>query len=127
MPFGEMVTTVAAIAALALIFIHFIRLSAAAIMHKTIRKAIDRDPEAAEPLLARLSTEVPERSSDDRTAILLIAFGGAMIAASLIAGEESWMRYGVAGAAFPIFIGAALLLRHFALERSRRAQRAGQE
>ena len=127
MPFTEMVVTIAIAAAFALTFIHLLRLLAAMVMHRTIRRAIDRDPVAAEPLLSRLSTVEPEKSSDDRTGILLIAFGVALASASLVIGETSWMRYGVAGALFPLIIGAAMWLRHAALERSKRAQRAGEQ
>jgi hypothetical protein len=128
MPFTEMVVMIAVSAAFILGAIHLFRLVAVAIMHRTIRKAIDRDPNAAEPLLARLSApgEVTERG-DDRTATLLIAFGLAMLVATLVIGEANWMRYGVAGAAFPLIIGVALWLRHYALNRSRRTDSAEQQ
>lgn len=128
MPYTEMVVMIALFAALVLGAIHVLRLLGTMIMHRTIRKAIDRDPNAAEPLLERLGApaEVKE-SGDDRTATLLIAFGVAMVVASLVVGDANWMRYAIAGAVFPLFIGVALWLRHYALNRSRRTDSAEQE
>jgi hypothetical protein len=128
MPWSEMLVMITAFAALALTAIHVLRLIGVAVMHRTIRKAIDRDPNAAEPLLARLSApgEVKERG-DDRTATLLISFGVAMVVASLVIGDPSWVRYPIAGAIFPLFIGIALWLRHYAINRSRRTDSAEQQ
>ena len=128
MPFTEMVVMIAVSTAFVLGFIHFFRLVGVGITHRTIRKAIDRDPAAAEPLLERLSAPAPiTERGDDRTATLLIAFGLALLVATLVINESNWMRYGVAGAAFPLIIGVALWLRHYALNRSRRTDSAEQQ
>jgi len=128
MPFTEMVVMIALFSALVLGGIHLFRLFGTVILHRTIRKAIDRDPAAAEPLLERLSAPAPvTERGDDRTATLLIAFGVAMLVASLVIGESSWMRYGIAGASFPLIIGVAMWLRHYALNRSRRTDSAEQQ
>lgn len=128
MPYSEMVVMIALFAALVLGAIHVLRLLGTMIMHRTIRRAIDRDPNAAEPLLERLGSpgEVKD-GGDDRTATLLIAFGVAMVVASLVIGDPSWVRYPIAGAIFPLFIGVALWLRHYALNRSRRTDSAEQQ
>ncbi len=126
MPFTEMVVMVALFAAFALGGIHLLRLIATGILHRTIRKAIDRDPQAAEPLLARLSATEPS-TDDDRTAVLLVAFGVAMVAASVIIWDRTWLHYGVAGAIFPLVIGSALWLRHYLINRSPRTDRAEQQ
>ena len=128
MPFTEMVVMIALFSALALGSIHLLRLIGTMILHRTIRRAIDRDPAAAEPLLERLSAPAPVTDrGDDRTATLLIAFGLAILVASVVIGESNWMRYGVAGSAFPLIIGVALWLRHYALNRSRRTDSADQQ
>ena len=127
MPFTEMVVMVAMFAALCLGAIHLLRLVATGILHRTVRKAIDKDAQAAEPLLARLSAAPEPSSDDDRTAILLVAFGIAMIAASLIINDPSWIDYGIAGAVFPLVIGTALWLRHYMINRSPRTERAEQQ
>ncbi len=124
MPSTEMIVIVAAFAALSLGGIHLLRLIGVVILHRTIRKAIDRDPNAAEPLLTRLSAPAEASGGDDRTATLLIALGIAMVVASLVIGDPGWMRYAIAGAAFPLIIGTALWLRHYTLNRSRRTDRA---
>ncbi|MGI8611267.1 MAG: hypothetical protein ACR2KH_03190 [Sphingomicrobium sp.] len=127
MPDTEMIVMVTAFAALALTAISLMRLVGMAIMHRTIRKAIDRDPSATEPLLERLSAPIEGRGGDDRTATLLIAFGVAMVVASLVIGDTGWMRSAIAAASFPLIIGAAMWLRHYALNRGRRTDRAEQE
>lgn len=128
MPFTEMVVMIAAFSALALGAVHVLRLLGTMILHRTIRKAIDRDPHAAEPLLERLSAPVEAKESgDDRTATLLIAFGVAMVVSSLVVGDPAWMSYAIAGAVFPLIIGSALWLRHYAINRSRRTDSAEQQ
>jgi len=127
MPFTEMVVLVAAFAALCLAGIHLLRLVGTAILHRTVRKAIDKDAQAAEPLLAKLTAAPEPSTDDDRTATLLIAFGIAMVAASLIIGDPRWLHYGAAGAIFPLVIGTALWLRHYLVNRSSRTDRAEQQ
>ena len=118
MPATEMVVMVGAFAALLLGFFYLTQLIASAITHRTIRKVAERDPAAVEPLLSQLATSGPART-DDRTGVLLIAVGVALVTATLIIGEQEWIRYGVAGAMFPLIIGAALLVRHRLVERTR--------
>lgn len=119
MPFTEMVVTIAIVSALALSFIHVVRLAGAAIMHKTVRRVVDRNPDSAEAMMAQLGSP-PERSGDDRLATILIAIGIAMIAASAVINDPTWVHYGIAGALFPLIVGAALWLRLFLLERAKR-------
>ena len=123
MPATEMIVMIAAFSALALVAIQLLRLAGVAVRHKTVQKLVDRDPVAAERLIGGLDAP-KQQSGDDRLGIILVAFGLAMIGASLIAGDVGdWTRYGVAGALFPLIVGAALLLRHYAIERAR--QRGG--
>jgi membrane associated rhomboid family serine protease len=124
MPWSEMIVMVAIVSAIVLATIHVLRLIGIAIMHRTIRKTIDKDPAAAEPLLTRLTAPVEAKGGDDRTATLLIAFGIAMVVASLVIGDTNWMHYAIAGAVFPLIIGTALWLRHYRLDRSQRTDRA---
>ena len=122
MPLGEAVTTIAAIAALALTFLAIIRLIGATVMHRTIRRVVDKDPASAEPMLSRLMAP-PKQSGDDRVAIILVAIGAAMIGAALIAVDDPGMVRAAMGAAlFPLLIGGALWLRSYLLERARRRE-----
>ena len=123
MPLTEMIVMVAVFSAIVLSFIHVLRFLTALVQHRTIRKAIDRDPDAAEPIIARLGAAAEPRG-DDRTATLLVAFGVAMVVGSVVIGDPDWLRYALAGAVFPLIIGAALWLRHQALNRSERTDRA---
>ena len=120
MPATEMIVSVALFAAVVLALIHVLRLIGTAILHRTVRRAIDKDPATAEPLIERLAAPPEPQSGDDRLAVVLIAFGIALISASLVIGDTGWMRYGIAAALFPLIIGAALWLRLFVIERARR-------
>jgi hypothetical protein len=120
MPDTEMIVMIAAFSAVTLSFIHVLRLIGTAILHRTIRRVVDKDPAAADTLLERLATPAAEATGDDRLSVLLIAFGMAMLAASVIIGDPGWMHYGAAGAAFPLIIGTALWLRLFFIGRARR-------
>ncbi len=119
MPATEMVAMVAVVAALALSFVHVLRLIGTAILHKTVRRAVDRDPATAEGLLMQLAKPRPA-SGDDRIAIILVAVGIAMAAATVIAVDDPGViRLGIAASLFPLILGGALWLRFRALERSR--------
>ena len=104
MPATEMIVMVAVVSALALSFIQIVRLLGTLILHRTMRKLVERDPDHAESLISRLG-QPPERTGDDRLSTILIAFGIAMIAASIVINDPGWMHYAVAGALFPLIIG----------------------
>jgi len=99
-----------------------VRLVTAILVHMTIRKAIDRDPQKADELIARLG-DPASGSDDDRFATILIAVGLAMIAASVVVNDPRWLHYGVAAALFPLLVGTALWLRLFIQRRNERASR----
>ena len=122
MPATEMIVSIAVVAALALVVIQLFRLAEAGVRHRTVRRVVDRDPAVAERLISEL--DAPKaRAGDDRLGIILVAFAAAMIGASVIAGDVGgWTRYGIAGALFPLIVGAALWLRHYAIERARRGE-----
>lgn len=122
MPTTEMVVMVAITAALVLAFINIVRLIGTLVMHRTIRKMAERDPAAAEALLARIA-QPAERGGDDRLSTILIAIGIAMIVGSIVIGDPRWMHYAVAGALFPLIVGTALWLRQYMMERARRRGR----
>jgi len=120
MPATEMIVMIAAFSALALVAIHLLRLAGVAIRHKTVRKVADRDPAAAERLIGGLD-DVQAPAGDDRLGIILVAFSFAMIGASILVGHRGdWTDYGLAGALFPLIVGAALLVRHYAIKRAER-------
>ena len=120
MPATEMIVSVAIISALALVGIQLLRLAATAIRHRTIRQVIDRDPQAAEAVISELRTpETP--GGDDRLGLILLALGIAMLGASFTAGDTGgWTDYGVGASMFPLIVGAALMLRHYMIERAKR-------
>jgi hypothetical protein len=119
MPATEMIVMIAIVAALILGFVHLLRLLGVMILHRTVRRVVDRDPASAEGLIAQLA-QPSAGNGDDRLSTILVALGIAMIAASIVIGDPSWMHYGVAAALFPLILGTALWLRLFLIERARR-------
>jgi hypothetical protein len=116
-----MIVMVAAFSALALSFISLVRLLGTWIAHRTLRKAVERNPDAVPPLLAQLGAP-RQAEGDDRLSVILVAVGVAMVVASLIIGDPDWMHYAIAAACFPLIVGTALWLRLFILERTRRRE-----
>lgn len=124
MPLTEMVVTIAMAAAIGLVLIALIRLAMMLVTHRTIRKAVETDPQLAEGLLQRLTAR-RESSGDDKLAIILVAIGVAMIAAPVIAVDDRGIvRFAIAAALFPLLVGGALWLRFRAVERAKQRDRA---
>lgn len=120
MPLGEAVTTIAGIAAIALILIAVLRLFATLMTQRTIRKAIETKPELTGEVLDKLTAKT-ESSGEDRLAIVLIAIGIAMIVAPLIAVDDTGLiRAAIGAATFPLLVGGALWLRFRAVRRASR-------
>lgn len=121
MPTTEMVFSVALVAAVALAFIHLLRLIGTSIKYKAMRTLVEKDPANASMLFAQMGEEAP-RAGDDRLAIILIAIGVAMGAGVAIAVDDPGIiRIGIAAALFPLLVGGALWLRLFLNERRQRA------
>lgn len=119
MPMTEMVVTLAMFSAGTLLVIALFRLVGTVITHRTIRRAVDSNPQLAEALLARL-TERKERSGDDKLAMVLVAIGVAMLAAPVIAiDDRGIVRLAIAASLFPLLVGATLWLRYRAVERAK--------
>lgn len=109
------------VTALALVVgcIYFLKLVEAWLLHRSFREALQRDAAVAGALLERMDRgdAREEQRGDDRTGLLLIAIGLALVGFTLVVGDERWSRYGVGSALFPIFAGAVLLVRHVWLRR----------
>lgn len=123
MPLTEMIVTVTIAGAMALIAISLLGLVATLIRHRTLRKAVETNPELAEGLLEKLTVQ-RENSGDDRLAVILVAIGLAIAGASIVIGDAGIMRFGIAAALFPLLVGGALWLRSRAAERAKRRDRA---
>ncbi|WP_155264248.1 hypothetical protein [Sphingomonas segetis] len=117
---GQLILLVAVFSAVVLAFINLMRLIGSAMLHRTIRRALDKDPSRAAPLIERLAAAGPGNGDDGRLSTILVAIGIAMIAASVVIGDPSWMHDGIAAALFPLIVGTALWLRLYLLERARR-------
>ena len=123
MPVTEMIVGMSAGLFFLLGFIFLVRLIQAWMLHRTLRDAISKDSAHAGMLVDRigrndLSGPRPGDGSDDRTGLVLIAFGIALAGFSLIVGDLEWLRYGIGASLFPILVGAALLVRHRLLRKT---------
>ena len=97
-----------------LIIIQLGRLWRAGMLHKTIREAISRDNPAVAELIAGVEEErQPGGANDDRTALVLIALGLALLLFSALQGSEDALRQMGGASVFPILVGIALLIRQY--------------
>jgi hypothetical protein len=101
-------------------FVYFLRLVEIWLLHRSFREAIQRDSGVAATLVERLETSESRdarQRGDDRTGLLLIAAGLALVGFTLVVGDERWARFGVGSALFPLFAGLVLLGRHIWIRR----------
>ena len=111
-PASDVFITVALITGAVLVLVQLGRLLRARMLHKTIRDAISRDNAAVPELLAGIGEEQsPGGVNDDRTAMVLIALGLALLAFSALQGSADALRQIGGASVFPIFVGIALLIR----------------
>jgi membrane associated rhomboid family serine protease len=124
MAWTAMVMSIALVAAVALVLIASFRLVSTLIAHRTMRKAVESNPELAPELLNKL-TERRESWGDDRLAIILLAIGVAMAVAPVIAiDDRGILRFAIGAALFPLLVGGALWLRFRAAQRAQQRDRA---
>lgn len=96
------------------------RLWRTAIQQKTIREALSRDSSAVPALLAAVEPEPRSTgANDDRTAMVLIALGLALLGFAFVQGDVDDIRTMSGASLFPIFVGIALLLRQYLAARRR--------
>lgn len=97
-----------------LIVIQLGRLWRTGMLHKTIREAISRDSPAVSEMLAGVDEQQkPAGANDDRTALVLIGLGLALLLFAALQNSEDMLRQVGGASVFPIFVGAALLLRQY--------------
>ena len=119
MPLTEMIVMVALAGAFVLGFIALLRLLSTMITHRTIRRAVETNPQQAAALIDKLVAP-RERTGDDRLALILIAIGIAMAVAPIIAIDDPGLvRFAVAASLFPLLVGGVLWLRFRMIERAR--------
>lgn len=123
MPITEMIVGISGGLFMLTGFIYLLRLVQAWMLHRTLRDAINRDSVLAPNLVERIGVgglgAVPMGlGSDDRTGLVLVAVGLALVGCSLVVGDPEWMHYGLGGALFPLLVGVALLVRHYLLRRT---------
>lgn len=115
MPVTEMVVVISASLFLLTGFVFLLRLIQTWLLHRTLRKAIERDSPLATTMVDEIASgdlSGPRTGSDDRTGIILVALGIAIAGYTLVVGEAEWMRHGLGASLFPTLIGAALIGRH---------------
>ncbi|HVM37313.1 MAG TPA: DUF6249 domain-containing protein [Sphingomicrobium sp.] len=99
------------LAAVALFFIaQLSRVMRNRAFHATLRKSIESGQPLTPELVEKLDRTPEPRAADQRIGFVLVALGLALVAAAAINGSDD-LRDLVALAMFPLFVGAALLLR----------------
>ena len=109
----DVLMTIAMMTAIVLVVGHLVRLGRSLMLHKTIRKAIRSDSPLTPELLDRIDRAQPSSSGDDRTGLILLALGAALVGYGLIQGRVEDIRELSGIALFPIFVGAVLLAREY--------------
>ena len=123
MPWTEMVVTVAIAGGMVLGFLALLRLGATLITHRTLRAAVETNPNLTEGLVDKLTERRERPEGDDKLAIVLIAIGIAMAAAPIIAIDDPGIvRFAIAAALFPLLVGGALWLRSRAARRAKQRE-----
>ena len=79
-------------------------------LHATLRKSVESGQPLTPELVENLDRAPEPRAADQRIGFVLIALGLALIAAGAINGSND-LRDLAAVSMFPLFVGAALLLR----------------
>lgn len=127
MPNTELIATMTALLCLLAGFIVLVRFFRGWLLHRTLRKAIERDSAAAPALIERIGALEEGRNqlgNDDRNGMVLIAIGLAMIGFWLLGPGHNTdeMRIVMSASLFPLFVGAALLVRRKLLKRELAAE-----
>lgn len=89
------------------------RIIQAWMIHRSLRAAMATDRKLAEDLATKLDVvgQRAEQRSDDRAGMVLVAIGLATAGYGLVLDDAS-IRMLLGASLFPLFVGAALLLRH---------------
>jgi uncharacterized protein YneF (UPF0154 family) len=120
-----MVVTVWIAAVMVLGFIALLRFGSTLITHRTLRKAVEANPQLSDDLLRKLTARRESAGGDERLAMVLIAIGVAMALGAIIASDDPGdIRAAIAAALFPLLVGGALWLRSRAAERAKRRDRS---
>lgn len=100
--------------------IQVLRLAHATLLHLTLRKAISVDAPIARDLVEKIDQRMErqgELPGDDRNGLVLIALGLAIAGFGLIQ-QDNTLRSMLGAALFPLFVGIALLIRRWLVERA---------
>lgn len=112
----DVLMAIAFTAGIVMIVGHLVRLARTTAIQKTIREAIRTDSPLTADLLDRIDQAQPASTGDDRTGLILVALGAALLCYGLIQGRPEDIRELSGVALFPIFVGAALLGRDYFLK-----------
>ena len=121
--FAETIAIIAVSLCMLTAFVYFLKLIQAGLLHRTLRKAIERDSSVVGDLVEKIDradwadSSRQKLGSDDRNGLVLVAVGLAAFGFAVVVNDPEWLRYGIGAALFPLLVGMALLARHFWLSR----------
>lgn len=107
----DIVITITLAAVVSFVIAQLAKILRSAAMHKTLRKAIEHGQPLAPELVEQLDRAPGPGETDQRAGFVLIALALALFAAAAIVASPDNFRAMSAIALFPLFVGAALLLR----------------
>ena len=120
MPKEELAAVIALTSATLIGFVFLLRFLRAFLLHRTLRKAIETQLPGTGALIERMSDlgGPGGAGNDDRSGLILIALGLALIGFTTIAiGGWGTQRILYGGSLFPLLVGAVLMWRHRQLSR----------
>jgi hypothetical protein len=113
----DIIITIGIVAVLLFMIAQGSRIIRTVAMHRTLRKGIEQGQALSTDLVERLDKAPEPGAMDQRLGFLLVAGAFALITAGAIQGRADEFRDMVIAAVFPLFIGAALLLRLWLVRR----------
>lgn len=122
---ADIAITIALVTGVVLIINQLSAIFRAVMIQRTVREALKKDSPLATQLLDKISEERPASGGDDRTGLVLIALALAVVGFGALNGDAAEMRRLAGIALFPLFVGVALVSRHFLRRSGERSPERG--
>jgi hypothetical protein len=113
----DIIITIGIVAVLLFVIAQGSRIIRTVAMHRTLRKGIEQGQALSTDLVERLDKAPEPGAIDQRLGFVLVAAAFALITAGAIQGDAEKFRNMATAGIFPLFVGAALLLRLWLVRR----------